>query len=301
LLSDDEFATFEQYQFAETIFQLVKGGFVNAKSVGMRPVKLEWNEEREGYDFQKQQLLEHSYVPVPANPRTLVVARSQGIDVQPVVEWALNTLDTWSDEKGMYVPKSKLEIVAKMFDSTPEFFDMSVAEIETTITKTIGGTGMSDQDEVTTTTSSDDIGIKSANPDDVTFVAGGDFVAGSDASGTSNTGLITFDVKEDEEVKTVKEEIVPQWPEIEELNEKGRKYVEGVIAERRLHKRLSEEGFTAEEIEKILKKAREAQESSEEVEEGEVLEFSLKELSEAIADQVNDVKSAYTEVTGKVV
>ena len=280
LLSDDEFATYEQYAFAETIFQLVKGGFVNAKSVGMRPIKLEWNEEREGYDFQKQTLLEHSYVPVPANPRTLVVARSQGIDVQPVVEWALNTLDTWGEEKGMYIPKSKLEVVAKMFDSTPEFFDMSVADIETAITKTIGGTDMSDENGNDTTIGNSTIGTT------------------TDPLVVTTDTLITFEVDKPEK-KT--EEVVPLWPEIEELDEKGRKYVEGVIAERRLHKRLDEEGFTAEEIEKILVKAREAQDSSEDVEEEGVMEFSLKELSEAIAEEVEDVKSAYTEVTGQVV
>ena len=44
-------------------------------------------------DFQQQELLEFSIVPVPANADCLIEARSAGIDVEPLREWAAKTLE----------------------------------------------------------------------------------------------------------------------------------------------------------------------------------------------------------------
>ena len=44
-------------------------------------------------DFEKQELLEFSIVPVPANADCLVEARAAGIDVEPLREWAAKTLE----------------------------------------------------------------------------------------------------------------------------------------------------------------------------------------------------------------
>jgi HK97 family phage prohead protease len=60
---------------ARTIYRLYKEGFLNAFSVGFQP------KEREGNIFTKVELLEISAVPVPANPRALVMARGiKGIE-----------------------------------------------------------------------------------------------------------------------------------------------------------------------------------------------------------------------------
>lgn len=80
------------HPFADTVFELVKGGFLNATSVGFRPTEFERNEERGGLDFTKQELLEYSIVPVPANHEALIVARSKGIDTSLVEGWAKSVL-----------------------------------------------------------------------------------------------------------------------------------------------------------------------------------------------------------------
>lgn len=56
------------------IYKLVQAGFLNAVSVGFRPIKYIWNDEHNGYDFQGQELLELSIVPVPANQEALLAA-----------------------------------------------------------------------------------------------------------------------------------------------------------------------------------------------------------------------------------
>lgn len=79
--------------FADSIFRMVKGGWINATSVGFKPEDWSYDEERKGVNFKKQSLLEVSVVPVPANPHALVEARSAGVDVEPLREWAEKTLE----------------------------------------------------------------------------------------------------------------------------------------------------------------------------------------------------------------
>ena len=75
------FADAETYEFADTIYRLAKGGFLNTVSVGFIP--MEW-EDGDGEKvprrtYTKQELLEFSIVPVPSNPEALVSAREAGI------------------------------------------------------------------------------------------------------------------------------------------------------------------------------------------------------------------------------
>lgn len=106
-----EFPARETHPFADTVYSLLKTGFLNATSVGFRPLEWTTNEERGGIDFKKQTLLEFSIVPVPSNPQALIEARSQlGPDImQPLIEWCEETLDVWHEEKGLWLPKSKVE------------------------------------------------------------------------------------------------------------------------------------------------------------------------------------------------
>lgn len=104
------FASPDQYAFAETLYQLYKGGFMKATSVGFMPKR--WEErEKWAYDFKEQELLEYSLVPVPANPRAVLEAAQKGIEVQPLVNWAdevyrtigkdpLGLRDDWPKTKG---------------------------------------------------------------------------------------------------------------------------------------------------------------------------------------------------------
>ena len=119
LMGDIEFAPPEAYPFAETIFQLTRGGFLNAVSVGFLPIEFEWSkdDDREwGIDFLKQSLLEISVCPIPANPNALGEARAKGIDTRPLVEWAEHALDGGGK---VIIPKAELERLRKAAKEPP--------------------------------------------------------------------------------------------------------------------------------------------------------------------------------------
>lgn len=66
------FATPETYSFADTIFRLAISGMLKGVSVGFDPKK--WNriqDEKGGYEFLEQSLLEASICTLPCNPNTL--------------------------------------------------------------------------------------------------------------------------------------------------------------------------------------------------------------------------------------
>jgi HK97 family phage prohead protease len=79
LMGDVQFAPASAYQFAETIYNLVTEGFIKAGSVGFIPVEWKFADDKSrpmGVDFKRQELLEFSVVPVPANANALIEARS---------------------------------------------------------------------------------------------------------------------------------------------------------------------------------------------------------------------------------
>lgn len=87
LIGDVEFASADVNPEADVVFRLVKGGFLNCVSVGFQPI--EWSLSKDkgrpgGVDFKKQELLELSIVPVPANANALIQARAAGIDVDRI-------------------------------------------------------------------------------------------------------------------------------------------------------------------------------------------------------------------------
>jgi len=93
LISEAEFIDIPEHPFARMVGALVKLGALRATSVGFRPLKWAYNEERRGVDFEQQELLEFSLVPVPANAGCLIEARASGVDVEPLREWAAKTLE----------------------------------------------------------------------------------------------------------------------------------------------------------------------------------------------------------------
>jgi HK97 family phage prohead protease len=118
-----EFATKELYPFGDTVGRMLKAGFLNAASVGFRPLKYNFASDRESsgwwdpIDYLEQELLENSIVPVPCNPDAVVGAKAAGIDVGPLAAWAEKTLDLtrgaglWVAEKR--VPREALEALRK--------------------------------------------------------------------------------------------------------------------------------------------------------------------------------------------
>jgi HK97 family phage prohead protease len=114
LMGDITFADLETYAFADTIYRLLLGKFVNAVSVGFLPVEYKWADDEDGrpwgIDFKVQDLLEISVCPVPANPNALNEARSKGIDTRPLVEWAEKALEGGGK---IIIPRGELEALRK--------------------------------------------------------------------------------------------------------------------------------------------------------------------------------------------
>lgn len=84
LIGDIEFMEASVNPNAEIVYQMVKAGFLNTVSVGFAPLEWKLTSDKNrpgGVDFKKQELLEISIVPIPANPNALVQARAAGIDV----------------------------------------------------------------------------------------------------------------------------------------------------------------------------------------------------------------------------
>lgn len=109
LVGTAEYADHDTYPFADTIFRLVKGGFLNAVSTSWIPLEWKFTADRArpgGVDFFKVDLLECSQVPVPALPTALVTARAQGIDTAPLVAWAERMLD---GHNFAILPRAELE------------------------------------------------------------------------------------------------------------------------------------------------------------------------------------------------
>ncbi|MDQ0672945.1 HK97 family phage prohead protease [Pseudarthrobacter siccitolerans] len=72
-----QFATKDEYEWADTIFKLYKGGYLRAFSVGFIPLEYD-GDWMTGYTFTKCELLEVSCVTVPANPEALVLGFKDG-------------------------------------------------------------------------------------------------------------------------------------------------------------------------------------------------------------------------------
>lgn len=111
LLADATFVTEDVMKFADMIFKLYKGGFMNAVSVGFMPDERVWSEDQGGIKFLTQELLEFSAVPVPANANALQIARSTGgIDIGPLKSWAEDLLDDWEEDTYRSVGASRKAI-----------------------------------------------------------------------------------------------------------------------------------------------------------------------------------------------
>ena len=97
LAATAEFPPKGAYPFADTVYDMLKGGFLSATSVGFRPVEYETAKDRQhGNNFLKQELLEFSVVPVPANPEALM---QRGISSEQADTWKAYIKKEWVEPK----------------------------------------------------------------------------------------------------------------------------------------------------------------------------------------------------------
>src|SRR5262245_21881836 len=130
VLSNADFSASRVDAFAETVRQFVKAKILRASSVGFDPLKWMYNEERRGYDFVEQELLEWSIVPVPANAEALQLAKSLNLDLDPIKQWAIRLLDEWTEERSIIIPRSILERAAKVGDSDRVFVIFGKSQLD---------------------------------------------------------------------------------------------------------------------------------------------------------------------------
>lgn len=88
-----EFTDREVYPFGHMIGRMYELGFMNAASVGFNPITWEYDEDRGGFNFKEQELMESSAVVVPSNRGALAQARQAGVDLGPMKGWATKQLD----------------------------------------------------------------------------------------------------------------------------------------------------------------------------------------------------------------
>lgn len=129
LMSRDQFPEKDLYEFGDTVYRMVIGGFLSAVSVGFQPKAWEPMTSSEGLHFTRQTLLEHSVVPVPAHPDALVVARSKGIDTAPLKKWAEEMLDLMTVTKAAPDVRSQVERLRAQADPAGRRLVLALSEL----------------------------------------------------------------------------------------------------------------------------------------------------------------------------
>jgi len=136
-----EFAPADVYPFADTVRRLVDFGALKSTSVGFIPdyQKAAWNDERGGFDFKGQELLEFSIVPVPANPECLMDAKDAGIDLAPVKAWAEQVMDGVAGP-GLWIPKDQAAAALKALSGPRVVVPASFAKVVGAVAEKAGRT-----------------------------------------------------------------------------------------------------------------------------------------------------------------
>ena len=137
----------DQDPFSHSVFQMYQGGFMNAVSAGFEVAEYELYEDkmsgRIGVLFKKQNLLEYSCVPVPANGDALVEARSKGLFGKEMQQWVEKALDerAFPDHRdlmstayikatGRVHPSVSADLAEKNFGATSKEHDVPVTKEE---------------------------------------------------------------------------------------------------------------------------------------------------------------------------
>ncbi len=116
----------DEPSFWKTIRLMYVNGYMKNTSVGFMAVEWTFDEETNGLHFIKQTGLEWSLCSVPANPGCYSLAKAAGIDVSPLRQWAIRTLDEVNGVEGVYLTKKRLERAVRELGSEKgiAYFDL---------------------------------------------------------------------------------------------------------------------------------------------------------------------------------
>lgn len=149
-----EFADAETYAFADTVYRLVKGGFLKGVSIGARILEAEYITDKQdhiiGREFTSLELLEVSVVAIPADSKALITAvKSGAVTELEFEEYLEKTFDAPLDSDKGNAVSIDTEVVAEVEDETvnKEIADKiagletRLASLEGMLTKSAEATG----------------------------------------------------------------------------------------------------------------------------------------------------------------
>ena len=88
VLAECEFPPEGIHELADLVYDLATMGFIHSASVGFLPIKYLRNAERDGYDIEEQELLEWSFVNIPANYQAQIQrCLGAGCDLPAMKSW----------------------------------------------------------------------------------------------------------------------------------------------------------------------------------------------------------------------
>lgn len=167
--SIDRFTEEDVHPLGDTVFRMLthRPAFLNAASIGFRPLEMEQREAEEGepglfympMKFKKCEKLEHSIVPVPANADALVGARGAGIDLGPIKSWTEEVLDDAANAVDCGLTRSHLEECYRISNGNTKLWtvpEIEVDDVEPEVVK--------DPVEVEEGTTEEDKGTTPGNP-----------------------------------------------------------------------------------------------------------------------------------------
>lgn len=149
---------FAPHDFAQTVYQSYRGGFLSGISIGFQPLSEPERNEFGGLDYSSVELLEISCVPIPANQEALAIARSMAgwpseeVIPDEIFSEVLSSTSTgrpWPPRNDQVIPQEMLAgAVAQLWNertilapaAEPGFFYADPGALRSVIHETIGET-----------------------------------------------------------------------------------------------------------------------------------------------------------------
>lgn len=116
LRSKTEFVPADNPEFgklADGLYQMYKGGFLSATSVGFLPLEYAFADDparKGGIDFKTAELMEYSLVSVPANSEALIEGKAAGIDVAPLIDCYIEQIKKYGAADALFEIRKALSL-----------------------------------------------------------------------------------------------------------------------------------------------------------------------------------------------